>query len=341
MKSNKRVLMSIICGLMATCNGVASASGSPESVSANDVVAETASNVSSSENKEVVDSNLVNKDACNCDTCVAVDGTSLLKNGIPLKISFSPELEKASIDMMNSMSDAMKSVANSTLAMTDMMSSFGACAVDVQTPVSAPITVEDFENDKTKFYPACVALQANESCSKPVYYTVRWQETLKDIAKKLLGSVDKANVISSIAENEKVISSISSKDYLPEYECLKIPQPDADWVLYCPADKENYYDLARTFYGSWVYGSALAKFNDSNYPSSIYEKVVKLPKELYLNNYVVEDGETLVKLSKNLFGNEGYASKIAELNKLTDINKPLKRGECLKMPYVEQNFVMA
>ena len=335
MKSSKRVLMSIICGLMTTCSGVACA----VSTSIGGAVIGV-SNVNSSGDETVIGSTSVKKDAC-CDTCVTASDMSLLKNGIPLKVSFSPELEKATISMMDSMSKAMQSMSASMSKMNEVMSSFGVCDVDVQTPVSAPITVEDFENNKTKFYPTCVALQANEDCSKPVYYTVRWQETLKDIAKKLLGSMDKADLISSIAENEKVISSISSKDYLPEYECLKIPQPDANWVLYCPKDKDNYYDLARTFYGSWIYGPALARFNDSNYPSSMYEKVVKLPKELYLNSYIVEDGDTLVKVSQNLFGTDKYALQIAELNKLTDVNKPLKRGECLKMPYVEQNFVMA
>lgn len=341
MKSNKRVLMGIICSLMATCNGTACAveSGSAENNSV--MIAEATPNANSSENEVVVGTTLVKKDVCDCNTCVTSDDMSLLKNGIPLKISFSPEFEKASVDMMNSVSNAMQSVEKSVSAMSEVMSNLNTCVVDTQSSVSDPITVEDFEKDKTRFYPACVALKTDQFCSEPIYYTIRWQETLKGIARNLLGSVEKADMISGIPENAKFVSSASSKDYLQEGECLKIPQPeDAGWVLYCPKDKENYYDIARVFYGSWVYAPTLAKFNDSNYPDSIYENVIRLPKVLSLNSYTVSDGETPLKISRKLFGSDKYALSIVELNELTDVNKPLKRGESLKMPYVEQNFIV-
>jgi len=291
-------------------------------------------------------------------------------NNIPLKISFSPELEKATIDMMGALSDIIKQTSNtfngassdfsslSNLSPEDMKGLMNTVSGMLEQmswacrevsynlpskPLSPIVSQKDFEQNRSKFYPACVSLKSGAiDLSKPIYYTIRWQESLREIAKKFLGSVDKASLISDIPENAKVISSIAAKDYLPEYETLVLPQPaNADYVLYAPKKGENYYDVARIFYGSWVYAPALAKYNDNNYLDSIYESVIKLPKNLDLNSYVADNGDTLVKLSKNLFGTEHYASQIAKLNNLSDIDKPLKRGMCLKMPCVEQSFVIS
>lgn len=319
MKFNRRVLVSVICGCMAACGS---------SVYANDPV-------ENSENSPVA----VISDSNDAPAPAAIEGISLdMQNvsipTIPVKVSLNSEFEKASINMMNSLSGFMNQMSTNLAAANTGLDSQSS------TPV---ITQEDYEKDKSKFYPACVLLKDDniDISKKNIYYTIHWNETLGDVARKLLGSVDKANVISDIPENQKVISSTSSKDYLPEGECLIINQPtDADFILYYRDDQENYYSLARRFYGSWLYGTALANFNGDSYPSSTYEKVIKLPKKLYLASYLVDSGETLSKVSQKLFGTYEYSALIAELNGLTDINKPLKRETCLVIPNVGQNFKM-
>ena len=167
---------------------------------------------------------------------------------------------------------------------------------------------------------------SDEMQKRPVFHKIRFGECLSGLASRYYENANNWKVIAEYPANRKVVRD--GGDTIKESDYLTIPQPiGVDWVLYNPPSGATFASLALDFYGSSMWGQRLKEYNRdvaSDYRDHIdkYADVVKLPKELSLNDYVVSDDINLYSVCQKLFGSTEYVIQIAKFNNL-DPNKPL------------------
>ena len=357
MKSNKKLLVSVIFGLLCA-NGVSLAAPPPVlpnndvkvdvSVAATKVDAPSADTSISAEKVQTDDDEETPKPAADalvkirlldndkqenqdgrCDPCC--------QNVYNLNYIPSPEVDQAVLNFINESTDFMNKMFTDFSDILRLRKCSALPSATSQVPPDAAHVSEKAASNVT--FPS-VELRMSDELTKPVLYHTRSYDKLSKLAKEYLGDTSEVDVIKSMSENADVFSKMVKRDKLPDDEYLYIPQPaqDKDWLLYKVDEKDTFYSLARKFYGSWECARLLAEFNGRAYlPERIYDRVIKLPKTLNFSNYVVSsDDSTLSCLCDKLLGSPAYADVVAKLNGL-DVNKPLRVGTPVFVPSFSEN----
>lgn len=165
----------------------------------------------------------------------------------------------------------------------------------------------------------------NPELYEPMFYTVQKGDTLRTIAKKVLGNPDEYRKIMEL-------SGLSRPIVYPG-QTLRIPKPnDPNIILHRVRPGETLWGLSEKYleYGP-RYNEIMALNGLTN--DMIYAgQILKIPAEQRANPsvYRVKVGDTLWKIAQNLLGDGNRYAEIMSLNNLQSGN--IRVGQTLNLP---------
>lgn len=161
--------------------------------------------------------------------------------------------------------------------------------------------------------------------SEPSFYTVGKGDTLRNIAKKLLGDPEQYRRIMELNGLTRPIIFAG--------QTLRIPQNvNSDMILYRINAGDTLWKIAERFLGQGPRYEEIMRLNglttDMIYPGQI----LKIPAEqnMAMQTYTVQEGDTLWKIAQNFLGNGNRYNEIMSLNNLN--SGALRIGQSLKIP---------
>lgn len=161
--------------------------------------------------------------------------------------------------------------------------------------------------------------------SEPSFYTVEKSDTLRSIAKKVLGDPEQYRKIMELNGLTRPIIFAG--------QTLRMPQSiNSDIILYRVVQGDTLWMISGKFLGKGPRYEEIMSLNglttDMIYPGQI----LKIPAdhEAFSQSYTVQEGDTLWKIASTFLGNGNRYIEIMSLNNLQ--NGALRVGQSLKIP---------